>query len=118
MALEALMGPTSQAAAQEGTTTPTSAPVGDFTSSISTGAQVRLSLRADNSFTWVASKGEKQNTFQGSFSLAGNALTLVRSDNTKLEGTLTQTTAGFQLKLAGQNDNGLSFVRAAALASR
>jgi hypothetical protein len=117
MALEALLGGSSAPVAAEAA--PASAvPTGDYSASISNGARVRLSLRQDNSFTWIASKGDKQSSFSGSFSLNGSALTLLRSDNQKLEGTLTQTAAGFQLKLAGQNDAGLSFVRAGTLASR
>ena len=117
MALEALLGGSQATVAQEAA--PASAiPTGDFSASVNNGTQVRLSLRNDNSFVWVASKGEKQSSFQGSFTLAGSALTLLRSDNQKLEGTLTQNASGFQLKLAGQNDAGLSFVRSGTLASR
>jgi hypothetical protein len=119
MALEALNGPgATQAPAQEANVNPSGAPVGDFTSSVSSGAQIRLSLRSDSSFTWIATKGEKQSSFQGSYSLNGGSLTLLRSDNQKLEGQLTQTAGGFQLKLAGQTDSGLAFVRTAAFASR
>jgi len=120
MALEALLGGGTQAApvAQE-VPASSAVPTGDFTAAVTNGAQVRLSLRADNSFVWVATKGEKQSSFQGSFSLAGSDLTLLRSsDNQKLTGTLTPSAAGFQLKLAGQTDAGLAFVRADSLASR
>ncbi len=120
MALEALLGNGTQNAApvsQESIPT-ASVPTGDFSASISNGAQVQLSLRADNSFVWIATKSGKQSSFQGSFSLAGSDLTLVRSDSQKLTGTLTQTASGFQLKLTGQTDAGLSFVRANAIASR
>ncbi|HZN35650.1 MAG TPA: hypothetical protein VFB80_17595 [Pirellulaceae bacterium] len=118
MALEALLGGGTQGTVAQEAAPAGAVPTGDFSASISNGTQVRLSLRNDNSFVWVASKGEKQSSFQGSFTLAGTALTLLRSDNQKLEGTLTQNAAGFQLKLAGQNDAGLSFVRAGTLASR
>jgi hypothetical protein len=120
MALEALLGNGTQNAAPvaQETIPAASVPTGDFSASISNGAQVQLSLRADGSFNWIATKSGKQSSFQGSFSLAGSDLTLVRSDNQKLTGTLTQTGSGFQLKFAGQTDAGLSFVRANAIASR
>lgn len=118
MALQALMGPNTQGSAPVSQEANTSGPTGDFSASVTNGAQVRLSLRADNSFTWVAAKGEKQSSFQGSYTLAGSSLTLLRSDNQKLEGTLTPTAAGFQLKLAGQTDAGLAFVRADGIAAR
>jgi hypothetical protein len=118
MALEALLGGSTATPVAAEAAPASAVPTGDYSASVSNGAQVRLSLRQDSSFTWIASKGEKQSSFQGTFSLNGSALTLNRSDSQKLEGTLTQTAAGFQLKLAGQTDAGLCFVRANTLASR
>jgi hypothetical protein len=118
MALEALLGGATQTPVAQEAAPAAAIPTGDFSASISNGAQVRLSLRADNTFQWIAIKDQKQSTFSGNFNLNGSALTLLRSDNQKLEGTLTQNAAGFQLKLAGQTDAGLAFVRASTLASR
>ena len=113
-ALQALMGDTS-AAAQPVTTAPQGAPTGEFSATISNGSTIRLSLRADGSFVWLANKAGKASNFQGSFAVNGGSLTLLRgSDNQKLEGSFALTANGFKLRLAGQNNqNGdeLNFVR-------
>lgn len=111
-ALEALMGDTPAAAASQPVSAAPQAalPTGEFSATVSNGTQVRLSLRADGSFVWLATKSGK--SFQGNFSVNGGSLTLLRSDNQKLEASLTPTEAGFKLRFAGQNDDGLAFVRA------
>ena len=76
------------------------------------GATIRLKLNADSSFAWiVTTKDGKTNTFQGSFSVTNGRLTLARTDNTKMEASLTPTATGFSLKMVGQNASALSFVR-------
>jgi hypothetical protein len=99
--------------AQPVTAAPASAPVGEFSATLTNGTTIRLSLRADGSFNWVATKGDKVSTFQGTFAFGGASLTLNRSsDSQKLEGSLALTTNGFKLQLGGQNAEGLNFVRA------
>jgi hypothetical protein len=89
------------------------APIGEFSASLTNGTTIRLSLRADGSFSWVATKGDKVSTFQGTFAFGGTSLTLNRSnDSQKLEGSLAMTAGGFKLQLGGQNAEGLNFVRA------
>ncbi len=111
-ALQALMGDTAPAA-QPVTAAPGAAPVGEFSATLTNGTSIRLSLRADGSFNWVATKGDKVSTFQGTFAFGGSSLTLNRSsDSQKLEGALALTASGFKLQLGGQNAEGLNFVRA------
>ena len=110
-ALQALMGDTS--AAQPVSAAPQAAPTGEFSATISNGSTIRLNLRADGSFVWLANKGGKASNFQGTFSVNGGSLTLLRgNDSQKLEGSFALTQNGFSLRLAGQNNNeNLTFVR-------
>jgi hypothetical protein len=85
-------------------------PAGEFSATVTNGSQIRLSLRADGSFVWLATKTGK--SFQGNFTVSGSSLTLLRSDNQKLEASLTPMDGGFKLRFAGQNSDELSFVRA------
>lgn len=87
-------------------------PVGQFVATMSGGTTVRLSVGADGAFTWTATANGKDSTFQGTFSIQNGSFTLARSnDNQKLEGGFTPTADGFSLKLSGQTDAGLNFVR-------
>jgi len=111
-ALQALMGDTAPAT-QPVTAAPQAAPVGEFSATLTNGTTIRLSLRADGSFAWVATKGDKVSSFQGTFNFNGSSLALNRSnDRQKLEGALALTAGGFKLQLSGQNAEGLNFVRA------
>jgi len=111
-ALQALMGDAAQAS-QPVTAAPQAAPVGEFSATLTNGTTIRLSLRADGSFNWVATKGDKVSSFQGTFNFNGSSLALNRSnDRQKLEGALALTAGGFKLQLSGQNAEGLNFVRA------
>jgi len=112
-ALQALMGDTS-AAAQPVSAAPQATPTGEFSATISNGTTIRLSLRTDGSFVWLANKAGKPSNFQGTFSVNGGSLTLLRgNDSQKLEGSFSLTATGFNLRLAGQNNNeNLTFVRA------
>ena len=111
LALEALMGTSGseQAPAPQASVQQTSGPTGNFTAQVSGGATVRLSLNQDGTFAWTAAKDGKTSNFQGNYSLSGSALTLLRSDKQKLEGTLTPKAGGFNLRLAGQQGGELSF---------
>lgn len=97
--------------------TETSAPlanhVGQWKATIPNNATVQLTLNADGSFAWVAINGDKSSSFEGSYTIAGGALTLVRSsDNQKLAGQLTPTKeGGLNFKLNGTKDAGLNFFR-------
>lgn len=89
-----------------------SLPAGQYTASPGNGSTIRLSLSETGAFTWTATFKGKTSTFQGTFSVSGSAMTLNRSnDSQKLEGSVALTATGFTLKLSGQTDNGLSFVR-------
>lgn len=92
---------------------PTALPVGQFVATMSSGTTVRLAVGADGAFTWTATANGKTSNFQGTFSIQNGSFTLARSnDNQKLEGGFTPTADGFSLKLSGQTDAGLNFVRA------
>jgi hypothetical protein len=117
MALQALAGldsaepaqPVNQASSQSAQPSVT----GNYSASLqSLGATIRLSLNADGSFAWVVTtKDGKSSTFQGRFTVNNGRLTLARTDNQKLEASLTPTSSGFSLKMVGQNASALSFVR-------
>jgi len=117
LALEALSGLDSSdavsTATQASSQSTQPAITGNYSASLqSLGATVRLTLNADSSFAWVVTtKDGKSSTFQGSFAVSGNKLTLARTDNQKLEASLTPTATGFSLKMVGQNASALSFVR-------
>ena len=91
---------------------PTSGRVGSWVAQLGNQATVRLELRADGSFTWTATRNGKTSTFSGNYNLSGNAMTLTRNDNQSLAGTLTDSNNGFNFKLNGANDSGLTFARA------
>ncbi len=108
--------PTSQPSTSAGVTA-TSAPlashVGQWKATIPNNATVQLTLNADGSFAWIAVNGDKSSSFEGSYTVAGGTLTLVRSsDNQKLAGQLTPTKdGGLNFKLNGTKDAGLNFFR-------
>jgi hypothetical protein len=114
-ALEALAGfggEVPATAAQQ--TAPASQPMpttGEFVATVKEGATVRLSLNADGSFRWTATASGKTSNFEGTFVLQNGSLQLVRADNQKLEGSMTPIDGGFNLRLSGQTDSGLNFVR-------
>ena len=114
MALQALSGlDSSETVTQASSQSAQPALTGDFSASLqSLGATIRLRLNADSSFAWiVTTKDGKTNSFQGSFSVTNGRLTLARTDNQKMEASLTPTATGFSLKMVGQNASALSFVR-------
>lgn len=88
-----------------------SSPVGSWSASLPNGSKVNLTLSSDQTFSWVATSGDKTSSFEGSYTLSGGQLTLVRSsDNQKLSGSLTpQGSSSFTFKLTGAKDAGLTF---------
>ncbi len=86
---------------------------GTFAATLPNGATVQLTLQADGNFNWSATLNGKTSSFQGTYTLQGDQLTLVRSDdNQKLAGKLTPNREnGFTFKLDGTQDAGLSFAR-------
>lgn len=92
----------------------TPAHIGTWTASMSNGARVQLTLSPDGRFTWSAiNSAGSASTFQGGYAFDGTALTLSRSsDNQKLAGALTFTSAGtFNFKLSDAQAGSLAFTR-------
>lgn len=86
--------------------------IGTWSASLTNGSTVTLQLDADGTFIWNAVKSGKPSTFSGTYILNGGTLTLTRTDNQKLTGTLlAANTNGFTFKLDGVKDNGLQFAR-------
>jgi hypothetical protein len=88
-------------------------PVGEFIATLANGATVRLRMLDDSTFTWIATNKGKNSSFQGSYTIEGGSLKLLRSsDNQKLEGAFGQSATGFSFKLgSGQTETNMSFVR-------
>lgn len=107
------IGQSSAGAGVTETSAPLASHVGQWKAAIPNNATVQLTLNADGSFAWVAVSGDKTSSFEGSYTVSGGALTLVRSsDNQKLAGQLTPTKdGGINFKLNGTKDAGLNFVR-------
>jgi hypothetical protein len=114
-ALQALSGwdGSEPAADAQATAQATFNPVGEFVATLANGATVRLSMMDDSTFTWVATNKGKNSSFQGSYTIEGGSLKLLRSnDSQKLEGSFGQSATGFNFKLgSGQSETSMSFVR-------
>lgn len=112
-ALQALGGfAPPQVAAKPQATAP--AHVGTWSANLGNGASVRLTLNADESFTWSATnKNGSASSFSGNYTIANGSLTLIRSnDNQKLGGTMnTSGSNAFSFKVAGNNAAALNFSR-------
>jgi hypothetical protein len=92
----------------------TPAHVGNWTASLGNGANVRLVLQADGSFSWSATnKAGNASTFQGSYAVGNGSLTLTRgTDNQRLAGSMTTSGSNaFNFKLTGNNAAGINFTR-------
>ncbi len=119
-ALEMLQGVGGQASGipefRPATSSSASAPdshVGKWTARLPNNATVNLELEANGHFRWVANTGGKISTFEGNYTLADARLTLLRSDNQRLEGSWTPTQAGvFNFTVNEAKDGGLGFSRA------
>lgn len=87
--------------------------VGSWTAVVASDTTVRLDIRSDGSFTWTANSKGKQSSFQGTYTLGNQQLTLIReSDKQKLDGSMTVNGNGeFTFRLTGAQDAGLKFVR-------
>jgi hypothetical protein len=92
----------------------TSSYVGNWNAALGNGANVRLVLRADGSFSWSATnKTGNASTFRGTFSVGNGSLTLTRADdNQRLAGSMTTGSSNaFSFKMAGNNAANINFVR-------
>jgi uncharacterized protein (TIGR03066 family) len=87
--------------------------IGNWTAVVTSDTTVRLDIRADGSFTWTANSKGKQSSFQGTYTLGNQQLTLIReSDKQKLDGSMTVNgNSEFIFRLTGAQDAGLKFVR-------
>jgi hypothetical protein len=92
----------------------TPAHVGNWTAMLGNGANVRLVLQADGSFSWSATnKAGKASTFQGSYAVGNGSLTLTRGpDSQRLAGSMTTSgNNAFSFKLTGNSGAGINFTR-------
>ncbi len=90
----------------------TASPAGNYAATLNGGATIRLTLNTDGSFRWTATRDGKTTVGQGNYTLANGAMKLVRTgDQQKLEGGFVATQQGFMLKIAGQKEQTLNFVR-------
>ena len=122
-ALQALGGFAPPAAATAPATTAPAPPapqvqlpahVGEWNASLGNGATVRLTLNADNSFSWTATnKAGSTSTFSGAFSVSEGSLTLNRAnDQQALVGSMTMENGNaFSFKVGGNNAAAISFTR-------
>ncbi len=88
--------------------------VGNWTARLSNGATVQLLMQADGTFRWTATnKSGSTSEFQGSYTLEGGQLTLIRSsDSQKLSGSMTTNGSNaFSFQLADSKAPGLDFNR-------
>jgi len=87
---------------------------GDFKASPAEGVEFRLSLKQDKTFVWSFKTPESESSFEGTYTIADNELTLVRKqDSDKLIGIVTPIEGGFNLKMknADSQDPGLDFTK-------
>lgn len=88
--------------------------VGNWTASLGNGSSVRLNLRADGNFTWVATnKSGGTSSFSGNYTVSDGSLNLNRSnDNQQLGGSMTSNgNNAFSFKVAGNNAASIDFQR-------
>lgn len=102
------------------TSAPPAAPVdasqviGDWKSSRDDGSAFELHLTKDSKFTWKFNQDGKDQTLQGTYTLANNFLILAASDQNTLVGQVAMAPGDkLKFKLAGgaPNDPGLTFTR-------
>jgi tetratricopeptide (TPR) repeat protein len=76
-------------------------------------APIRLTLTADNKFSWTFSQQERITNLEGTFSYDGGVLFLEQKDGAAMMGKLTARANGFNFKMvnAPANDPGLEFIR-------
>ena len=92
---------------------PTALPhVGSWSVQLSSDQSIVLTLDADGTFRWMATKGGSSSEFNGDYRLDGERLTLVRSlDLQQMAGDWTPGESGFTFKLDGATNSGLAFSR-------
>ncbi|MES1213534.1 MAG: tetratricopeptide repeat protein, partial [Singulisphaera sp.] len=114
---DAAAGP---ALATPGATTPPATPVepamivGNWKASRDDGSTFELNLGADKHFTWKFNQDSKEQTLQGTYTLANNFLILSASEQNTLVGQVVLAPGDkLKFKLAGgaPNDPGLTFSR-------
>jgi hypothetical protein len=112
-ALQALGGWDGSEQPAEATSQGGFSPTGEFSAALPNGATVRLRMLEDSTFIWTATNKGKDSSFQGTYTIEGSSLKLLRSnDNVKLEGAFGQSQNGFTFKLgSGQTETNMSFVR-------
>jgi hypothetical protein len=86
--------------------------IGNWKVNLPGNQSVELTLNADGSFVWTASKDGKANTFDGQFRLESGRLTLVRSsDLQQMTGSWSGSEKQYTFKLDGATTGGLAFQR-------
>ncbi len=73
---------------------------------------VSLSLNADGTFLWLATKEGKSSSFSGQYRIENGNLTLVRAnDLQQMTGSWTGSDSNFTFKIEGATNGGLNFTR-------
>ncbi|WP_339910336.1 tetratricopeptide repeat protein [Symmachiella dynata] len=88
--------------------------VGEFRASPAEGIEFKFVLNADKTFVWTFQSKDETSSFEGTYTVSGNELTLVRKkDGDKLIGIMTPTEKGFDFKIQGGDpqDPGLKFTK-------
>jgi len=88
--------------------------VGEFRASPAEGIEFQFVLNADKTFVWTFQSKDETSSFEGTYTVSGNELTLVRKkDGDKLVGIMTPTEKGFDFKIQGGDpqDPGLKFTK-------
>jgi tetratricopeptide (TPR) repeat protein len=86
--------------------------VGDWSATrADDGSKFTLKLTADKKFSWSYTRGDKHNSFGGTYTMDGAVLVLQRADSATMPGLVTLESDGFNFKLYGgpPNDKGLEF---------
>ncbi|TWU13255.1 hypothetical protein CA54_20880 [Symmachiella macrocystis] len=88
--------------------------VGEFRASPAEGVEFQFVLNADKTFVWTFKSKDETSSFEGTYTVSGNEMTLVRKkDGDKLVGIMTPTEKGFDFKIQGGDpkDPGLKFTK-------
>ena len=75
--------------------------VGTFRAIPAEGVEFQLVLNTDKTFVWSFKSKEETSSFEGTYTISGNELTLVRKqDGDKLVGIMTASEKGFNFKMS------------------
>ena len=86
--------------------------IGVWKVDISDNQSVKLTLNADDTFVWTATKQGKASTFNGEYRLKDGLLKLVRKgDLQQMSGTWKGKDSQFIFQLQGSSTAGLGFIR-------